>query len=115
MKTIKLTTRNQNEFIDPTEDQIIQAVGELKISDPEHPNCWIELGFESDFGWSTISLDAYESGLIIYSEWEDQDDDDPKVELRFNSDSRETIGLFNKLNDEKTEELKQLITKRSTE
>ena len=39
MKTVKLTTRNQTIFSNPTKEQISGAIDELKVNDPEHPNC----------------------------------------------------------------------------
>ena len=113
MDTIKLTSRNQTEFQNPTFEQIEKVVHELySTSDPEHPNCWITYGFNSEKGWSLITVDAYESGLILFEYWEDQDDDDPILEQRLNGNKETIINLFKLVSQKEIEKLKDTITRK---
>ena len=111
MKTIKLTSRNQVEISNPSTQDIEKVLEELfSVNDPEHPNAWIQLGFDSEDGWSIISIDAYESGFVIYEYWADQDDDDAKIEKRFHPDTTQTKKMFDLLANQEIEKINEIIS-----
>ena len=111
MKTIKFTSRNLIETSNPSTQDIEEILGELySVNDPEHPNAWIQLGFESRDGWSIISIDAYESGLVVYEYWEDQDDYDAKVEKKFYPNATQTKKMFDLLANQEIEKINEIIS-----
>ncbi len=116
MKTLNLTFRDGRQADDPSSADIAAAIEELFDSvDDEHPNAWLELGSDSDNGWSVVTLDAYQSGLIIFSRWADQDDDDPMAENRkINVNREEMIALFEILKSTDLDRLTEITTSWST-
>ncbi|MCB1327528.1 MAG: hypothetical protein H7A21_14030 [Spirochaetales bacterium] len=81
MYSVILTTRYGDSLRDPTAEQIAAASQELlAIADPEHANAWMELFSASG---RMYNVDAYESGLVIYSEYADHDYEELMSELRF--------------------------------
>ena len=81
MHSVILTSRYGDSLRDPTAEQIAAASQELfAAADPEHANAWMELFSASG---RMYTLDAYESGLLIFSEYADQDYGELISELRF--------------------------------
>ena len=48
----------------------------------EHPNSWLEYGFQNGDDWTVITVDVYRTGLALYSHLADQDDDEPRADHR---------------------------------
>jgi len=63
-----------------SEEQLELSEAELA----EHPNCWIEYGYEEGENWSTVAVDCYRTGLVRFTQYADQDDDEPMREEEFN-------------------------------
>ena len=56
--TCHLTKRWGEGVANPSENDLMSALDELKQRDPEHPDCWVS----DESGWS---LSAHEGGLVV--------------------------------------------------
>lgn len=77
----------------PTQQDMEKALAEVFGSLPscvsqsdaqEHPNCWMEIGYDSEVGWTTITHDVYANGMVYFSKYADQDDSEPEYEYKKN-------------------------------
>lgn len=91
---LRLHFRFGNEIKDPTNADVEAALAEVfHENNPnliegdyvEHPNSWLEYGYETGDDWSVITVDVYRSGAVDYSCWADQDDDEPVVQSRLDA------------------------------
>jgi len=113
--SLRLHFRFGNEIESPTDADIRTALAEVfHESHPdlvdgdyvEHPNAWLQFGYENGADWSLIVVDVYRSGAVSYSRWADQDDDDPVVEARIESVSETRANeLLNMLLNRRLDEL----------
>ena len=55
---ISLTKRWGESVTDPEHGDLVAALEELSVHDPEHPDCWLE----NDNGWV---ISAFGAGLVI--------------------------------------------------
>ncbi len=54
----------------------------------EHPNAWLDYGFQNGDKWTVYTLDVYRTGEVRFTKWDDQDDDAPEFEMKM-----EAVGL----------------------
>jgi hypothetical protein len=70
----------------PNAADLAQALTEVlhrgDRSDDDHPNAWLTLFTDLPGRCATLTVDIYTSGLAILTKLEDQDDDEPVLELR---------------------------------
>ena len=89
--SLRLQFRYGNQIESPSLADMRAAVAEVfrenhpdltEADYAEHPNSWLEYGFQSGDDWTVIIVDVYRTGLTLYSHWADQDDDAPRAEHR---------------------------------
>jgi hypothetical protein len=92
--TTTLTTRFGSGGQNPSPTDLESALRELyeevnpdctESDYREHPNAWLDFGFQNGEKWSVCTLDVYRSGTILFTRWDDQDDDDPEFEKKIES------------------------------
>ena len=98
MATVQLTSRFGAGTTDPSSGDLKQALRELYVEDhpslvegdyEEHPNAWLEYGYENGDKWTVYTVDVYRGGTVIFSRFDDQDDLDPEFEKRMTGVSQE--------------------------
>lgn len=98
MTTVVLTARFGGGTTDPSSADLKEALRELYVEDDpslveedyeDHPNAWLEYGYESGNKWTVYLLDVYRGGTVIFSKRDDQDDLDPEFEKRMTGVSQE--------------------------
>jgi hypothetical protein len=98
MASVILTARFGDGTTGPSSDDLKEALRELYVEDDpsldegdyeEHPNTWLEYGYESGDKWTVYLLDVYRGGMVIFSKRDDQDDLDPEFEKRMTGVSQE--------------------------
>ena len=110
-----LTERFGAEIIHPTATQIaeaLHAVADPTQHDPEHPNTWLDVVL-GDVG-PLISLDYYDSGLLIFSQYTDVDMGDelaPEESLP-QIDVTDAITLFEQLSRGELETVQRFFASR---
>ena len=99
MVKVGLVTRFGGGTIDPSLDDLKEALRELYIENhplldegdyEEHPNAWLDYGYENGDKWTVYTLDIYRGGMVIFSKRDDQDDLDPEFEKRMTGISQES-------------------------
>ncbi len=99
--SLDLTTRFGAGGSDPTLEDLENALDELfnEGSIPnvtegdlaEHPNTWLEWGYQNGEKWTTFCLDAYRKGTLTFTKLNDQDDREPEFEYSLRNVPRETV------------------------
>jgi len=56
----------------------------------EHPNTWLNYGYEDGNKWTVYTLDIYRGGIVIFSKRDNQDDLNPEFEKRMTGVSQES-------------------------
>ena len=67
---------------DPSLDDLKEALRELYIDHPslvegdyeEHPNTWLDHGYENGNKWTVYTLEISRGGIVIFRKRDDQDD-----------------------------------------
>lgn len=98
MAAVTLTGRFGGGTTDPSLEDLKEALREVYVEDhtslveadyEEHPNAWLEYGYENGDKWTVYTLDVCRSGTVIFSKFDDQDDLDPEFEKRMTGVSQE--------------------------
>jgi len=96
---VDLITRFGGGTADPSLDDLKEALRELYIENhpslvegdyKEHPNAWLNYGYENGNKWTVYTLDIYRGGMVIFSKRYDQDDLAPEFEKRMTGVSQES-------------------------
>jgi hypothetical protein len=94
---VSLTTRFGRGVRNPSDADLEAALTELYVENhpsliaadyEEHPNAWLEYGYEDGDRWTVHTLDIYRTGVVIFSKLEDQDDDEAVFEKQMNGVDR---------------------------
>jgi len=98
MAEVELITRFGGGTTGPSLDDLKEALRELYIENhpslveadyEEHPNAWLNYGYENGNKWTVYTLDIYRDGMVIFSKRDDQDDLAPAFEKRMTRVSQE--------------------------
>lgn len=99
MAGVYLITRFGAGTTNPSLDDLKEALRELYIENrpslvegdyEEHPNTWLDYGYENGNKWTVYTLDIYRGGMVIFSKRDDQDDLDPEFEKHMTGVSQES-------------------------
>jgi hypothetical protein len=93
---VHLTKRYGDSVSNPSVNDLQTALAELDVTDPEHPDCWLE----NERGWA---LSAFGSGLIVL---ENVETNEGPWHMRGVS-RQQILELWGLLSTEKLEELRQ--------
>lgn len=98
MAEVYLIRRFGGGTTNPSLDDLKEALRELYIENhpslvegdyEEHPNAWLNYGYENGNKWTVYTLDIYRGGTVIFSKRDDQDDLAPGFERRMIGVSQE--------------------------
>jgi hypothetical protein len=96
---VDLITRFGGGTADSSLDDLKEALRELYIENhpslveedyKEHPNTWLNYGYENGNKWIVYTLDIYRGGMVIFSKRDDQDNLAPEFEKRMTGVSQES-------------------------
>ncbi len=109
--TIVITTRNGDPIEEPTPEHIAETIaslfsdGEIEATG-EEPNVWISYGIERGEQWQEHTLGYYQSGLLMYTVYDREEDLDPSFEVQSVVERATAESLWTLLFDGKTDEVR---------
>ncbi|HCJ56250.1 MAG TPA: hypothetical protein DHV55_01820 [Clostridiaceae bacterium] len=98
LSSIILNTRFGDSKEKPTEEELLNAINEIydenrhdltEADYKEHPNAWLNYGYEDKDMWTVFTLDVYRNGTILFTKYKDQDDDEPEFEYTITNTNKD--------------------------